>query len=93
MHIRMTKRLATFIKVQATIEQVDPSKVARRFLTQSAKEEGFDPTAADRKKWSELLDGLPDDLGTSLNGSKCQLSDTVPPQQVGDLLPPLTWIR
>ena len=43
MHIRMTKRLATFIKVQATIEQVDPSKVARRFLAQSAKEEGFDP--------------------------------------------------
>ena len=43
MHIRMTKRLATFIKVQATIEQVDLSKVARRFLTQSAKEEGFDP--------------------------------------------------
>ena len=43
MHIRMTKRLATFIKVQATIEQVDPSKVARRFLTQSAKEEGYDP--------------------------------------------------
>ena len=43
MHIRMTKRLATFIKVQATIEQVDPSKVARRFLTQSAVEEGYDP--------------------------------------------------
>ena len=43
MHIRMTKRLATFIKVQATIEQVDPSKVARRFLTQSATEEGYDP--------------------------------------------------
>tara|TARA_B100000161_G_C33487271_1_gene385346 strand:+ start:416 stop:613 length:198 start_codon:yes stop_codon:yes gene_type:complete len=43
MHIRMTKRLATFIKVQATIEQVDPSKIARRFLTQSAEEEGYDP--------------------------------------------------
>ena len=43
MHIRMTKRLATFIKVQATIEQVDPSKIARRLLTQSAKEESFDP--------------------------------------------------
>ena len=43
MHIRLTKRLATFIKVQAAIEQVDPSKIARRFLTQSAMEEGFDP--------------------------------------------------
>ena len=43
MHIRMTRRLATFIKVQAAIEQVDPSKIARRFLTQSAMEEGFDP--------------------------------------------------
>ena len=43
MHIRMTKRLANFIKVQATIEQVDPSKIVRRFLTQSAMEEGYDP--------------------------------------------------
>lgn len=43
MHIRMPKRLATFIKAQALIEQVDPSKVARRFLTIAAKEEGYDP--------------------------------------------------
>ena len=32
------------------------------------------PTAADRKKWSELLDGLPDDLRyTPLNGEKCPI--------------------
>ena len=43
MHIRMTQLLAAFIKVQATIEQVDPFKVARRFLTQTAQEEGYDP--------------------------------------------------
>ena len=43
MHIRVPKRLATFIKVQALIDQVDPSKVARRFLTRSAVEEGYDP--------------------------------------------------
>jgi hypothetical protein len=43
MHIRIPKPLATFIKVQALIDHVDPSKVARRFLTQSAVEEGYDP--------------------------------------------------
>ena len=32
------------------------------------------PTAADRKAWSELLDGLPDDLRyTPLNGKKCPI--------------------
>ena len=32
------------------------------------------PTAADRKAWSELLDGLPDDLRyTPLNGEKCPI--------------------
>ena len=32
------------------------------------------PTAADQKNWSELLDGLPDDLRyTPLNGNKCPI--------------------
>ena len=32
------------------------------------------PTAADQKAWSELLDGLPDDLRyTPLNGDKCPI--------------------
>ena len=32
------------------------------------------PTAADRKAWSELLDGLPEDLRyTPLNGNKCPI--------------------
>ncbi len=43
MHIRMPKRLAIFIKTLALIEGSDPSKIARRVLTQSAMEEGYGP--------------------------------------------------
>ena len=43
MHIRMPKRLAVFIKTLALIEGPDSSKDARRFLTISAVEEGYDP--------------------------------------------------
>ena len=43
MHIRMPKRLAVFIKTLALIEGSDSSKIARRFLTLSAVEEGYDP--------------------------------------------------
>ena len=43
MHIRMPRRLLTFIKTLAMVEASDPSKVARRLLTTSAVEEGYDP--------------------------------------------------
>ena len=43
MHIRMPKRLAVFIKTLALIEGSDSSKIARRFLTISAVQEGYDP--------------------------------------------------
>ena len=43
MHIRMPKRLAVFIKTLVLIEGSDSSKIARRFLTLSAVEEGYDP--------------------------------------------------
>ena len=42
MHIRMPKRLAVFIKTLALIEGSDASKIARRFLTIQAVEEGYD---------------------------------------------------
>jgi hypothetical protein len=43
MHFRMPKRLAIFIKTLALIEGSDSSKIARRFLTNGAMEEGYDP--------------------------------------------------
>ena len=43
MHIRMSKHLAIFIKTLALIEVSDSSKIARRFLTISAVEKGYDP--------------------------------------------------
>lgn len=43
MHIRMPKRLAVFIRTLALVEGSDPSKITRRFLTNGAVEEGYDP--------------------------------------------------
>ena len=43
MHIRMPRRLVVFIKTLALVEGSDSSKIARRFLTISAVEEGYDP--------------------------------------------------
>ena len=43
MHIRMPKRLAVFIRTLALIDGTDSSKIARRFMTNGAMEEGYDP--------------------------------------------------
>ena len=42
MHIRIPKRLGIFIRTVALIEGSDESKIARRYLTIAAVEEGYD---------------------------------------------------